>query len=97
MEVSKQQIACGGIPDEVCELARDIDRCFYDYDTYGYWDDVEDTEEYIAEIANGIFSGEIWIEKALQEIINEKIDVDNCSERAKTLLCRLKEICNKKR
>ncbi|MFV0529138.1 MAG: hypothetical protein ACK5MN_10525 [Lachnospiraceae bacterium] len=77
-------------PEAIHQLAVDIDRFSEEYDTYGYRDDVDDTEENIQEIERTIIDGEIApLKKYLQEIIDE----DNLPEHiqtAKQLLRRLK-------
>ncbi|MFV0485402.1 MAG: hypothetical protein ACK5MU_04250 [Candidatus Saccharimonadales bacterium] len=76
-------------PEAIHQLAVDIDRFAEEYDTYGYRDDVDDTEENIKEIECTIINGEIaYMKRYLQEIIDE----DNPPEHiqtAKRLLCRL--------
>ncbi len=63
------------------QLAYEIDEILYDYDTYGYWDAVDSTENYRAqtreEILNDIGSGYVdYLLDNLSEIAEEAEESD---------------------
>ena len=95
MEAEKQLDTQTGIPDEIHQLAKDIDEFWCDFDPY---DEVYscprseyDKEENIAFIAEDIYKGETEMIDRLQEIVGDPYLAYGAHE-AKILLNRIKNL-----
>lgn len=71
------------------ELAAAIDTFSYDYDTYGYWDSVDDREEAVKELTLHIAGGNVgYMKEWLQSIADEDEIPENVAQ-AKKLITEL--------
>jgi len=92
MATKEHQNTAPVIPELIHQLAVDIDQFANDFDTYGYWDDVEDTEENISQIKNDIFEGKAEGIKEFLRDVNTRDDLPDEVEKAKGLLRRLNNV-----
>ena len=92
MATKEHQNTAPVIPELIHQLAVDIDQFTNDYDTYEYWDDVEDTEENISQIENDIFEGKAEGIKEFLGGVNAEDDLPDEVEKAKSLLRRLNSV-----
>ena len=67
------------------ELAAAIDTFSFDYDTYGYWDSVDDREEAVKELTLHIASGNVgyMMKEWLQSIVDEDEIPENIAQAQK--------------
>lgn len=66
------------------ELAAAIDTFSFDYDTYGYWDSVDDREEAVKELTLHIASGNVgYMKEWLQSIVDEDEIPENIAQAQK--------------
>ena len=60
-------------PDPIEQLAADIDQFSYDYDSYGYWDAVDDRETALRELTASLQDGDAQgVRKWLQDIVEDE-------------------------
>ena len=60
-------------PDPIEQLAADIDQFSYDYDSYGYWDAVDDRETALRELTASLQNGDAQgVRKWLQDIVEDE-------------------------
>lgn len=68
------------------ELAAAIDTFSYDYDTYGYWDSVDDREEAVKELTLHIADGNVgYMKEWLQSIADEDEIPENVAQAQKLI------------
>ena len=80
------------IADRVQTLANDIDDFSYNYDTYGYWDAVEDREEAVGQVVHDLMNNDAghlreWLEDIRQE--DEELEIRS---QAEGLIRRINEV-----
>lgn len=66
------------------ELAAAIDTFSFDYDTYGYWDSIDDREEAVKELTLHIANGNVgYMKEWLQSIVDEDEIPENIAQAQK--------------
>ena len=93
MDTEKQIQFTGNTSKKIHELAEELDKFMYDYDSYEYWDNLKDKEGIFREIQGYIRIGKTEaIKLFLQEIANDEDSFPVHIVEAKKFLHRLNEI-----